>query len=166
MGTKKQPRAPKKPSVQTGTTVRRNTGNRTKALREQLQEQAFLLNVIHGKTCREIGKELGIDKDTASKYIRDEEKRRGQELSDARDAHTARAVAFYSAVATKGIKLAEKAEEAFMQPLARGLDSAIHARERIDKLLGLDAPTKVDVGLQKLVDALTVGGDDRTKPLE
>lgn len=144
---------------------RKKPGKRGTALTNKLQEEAFLLNVMEGLSCREIAERMGIDKDTAAKYIRVETERRAKELGGERDKHTARAVAFYSTVAAKAVKLADKADAAFMQPLVKGLDSAIHARERIDKLLGLDAPTKIDMGLQSLIDALGAG-DDRARPLE
>lgn len=38
----------------------------------------------------------------------------------------------------------------------RTLDAILKARERIDKVLGVDAPTKVDLGLSALLEALDV----------
>jgi predicted transcriptional regulator len=130
-----------------------------------LHEQAFMLNVVHGKTCRQIAELLGINKETASIYIREESKRRTASLDAERDSQTARAVAFYDNVAAIGIELAQKSHEPFMQQLIKGLDTAVKARERKDKLLGLDAPTKIEVGLEDLLKAVSAG-DDPTKLLE
>ena len=34
------------------------------------------------------------------------------------------------------------------------LDAMLKARERIDKILGIDAPTRIDIGLTSLLEAL------------
>ena len=138
-------------------------GDRTDERRRSLQEQAFYLNVVEGKTCREIGDILKITKDSASRYIRAEAERRSSEIAADRERLKAESVAFYDEMAALGVELAKKSEGAFMQPLIKGLDSALKARERRDKILGLDAPTKVDIGLEGLVNALTAG--DEAKPL-
>lgn len=132
----------------------RPKGKRSPELTRSLQEQAFYLNVVEGLSYRSIGERLNINKDTAHAYVRAESARRREDIEAAREDEQARSLAFYDHVAAKGIEMAAKADGPFMQPLIKGLDSAIRARERRDKLLGLDAPTKVDVGLQVLIDAL------------
>jgi hypothetical protein len=119
------------------------------------QEKVFNLSVLEDKSYREISAELGIAMQTVVDDMRHEALRRADEIAARRDTELARGIAFYDRAVKKGMQLAEKSTEAFMQPLARGLDSAIKARERIDKLLGLDAPTRVDVAVQGLVEALT-----------
>lgn len=147
---------------QTGTTARK-TGKRGDEQTKSLQEQAFLLNVVGGKSCREIAAILGIGKNTASQYIRAESERRAAEIAADRKKLQADSVAFYDEIAAKGVALAEKADGAFMQPLIKGLDSALKARERRDKILGLDAPTKIDLGLKDLLQAFEdTSGDSGT----
>ena len=106
---------------------------------------------------KERGESLSMD--TVVADIRHEEQRRADELGARRETEKARSVAFYESVQREGMRLAKKSDDAFMQPLARGLDSAVKARERIDKILGLDAPTKVELGIQSLLESLDVPAD-------
>lgn len=160
------PRAQEPKGAQTRPAGARNPGKRGAELTRALQEQAFFLNVIEAKSCRQIAEVMGIAPDTASKYIRAEGKRRAADLEATYESEKARSIAFYDEVAARGLTLAQKADDAFMQPLIKGLDSAVHARERRDKILGLDAAVKIDAGLQPLIDALTSAGDESAKPLE
>ncbi|MDB5069607.1 MAG: hypothetical protein JWM87_718 [Candidatus Eremiobacteraeota bacterium] len=128
------------------------------------QEKAFLASVIDGKSVREIAAELGVDKDTVVSDIRHEEQRRADENAERREADKARSIAFYETVARRALRRAEISDEILEQirdgaecekkVSDRSFDAALKARERIDKLIGLDAPTKVDLGLQQLMDAL------------
>lgn len=124
----------------------------TEAAHRRLAHEAFLLS-SKGYGVRDIGQALGINKDTASKYVREETERLRERLQSDRDTQAAEAIAFYDEIAVLGIELARKSTDAFMQPLVKGLDAAVKARERKDKILGLDAPTKIDLGLQKLFAA-------------
>lgn len=139
----------------------------------QRQERVFDLAVVSGKSYRLIAKELGIALETVVSDMRHEEARRAEELTARRETEKARAVAFYDEVAREGMRLARRSDETVefggdgphagvaspYSSLARGLDAAIKARERVDKILGLDAPTRVEVGLQGLLDALDVPPD-------
>jgi transposase len=146
------------------------------------QDRAFHLSVVEGKSYREIAKELGCDKDTVTDDIRHESERRAAELDDAGMRQTAKAqsVAVYRHVIrlalAKGarydqvVKLitgeieVDPETEAERQKKGTGggkasvtdrtLGDIVAAQTRIDKLLGVDAPTRVDLGLQQLIDAL------------
>lgn len=128
------------------------------------QERCFTLSVMQNRTIRQIAAEVGIDTKTVMKDIRAEEQRRADEIADRREMEKARAVTFYGDIAKRALKKSDKHDE-FIQRILndpdfegkindRSLQDAISARERIDKILGIDAPTKVDLGLQALVDAL------------
>ena len=137
------------------------------------QEEVFLANVIEGKTVRQLAAQFKISQETVISDIRHEEKRRADENAARRDTDKARSTSFYEHVAAEALRLAAQADGIEVigtesedpndrppklvskQGLVRALDSAIKARERIDKLLGLDAPTKIDVAVQGLVEALT-----------
>jgi hypothetical protein len=94
---------------------------------------------------------MNLAPSTVVQYLHEEELRRAAELGARREEEKARPVGFYSAVASKAIDIAEKA----LSPgdSAR-LSEAIKARQRIDRIIGLDAPTRVDVGLDVLLNAL------------
>jgi transposase len=124
----------------------RERGNRHDTERKNLQEQAFYLS-IEGKTCREIAKVLNIDKTTASKYIRAEEQIRADELAGRREAEKARRIARLQ-------KLSKIAEDKADIPGSGALGACGKFEEMINRILGVDAPTKVEVGIQALVDAL------------
>lgn len=128
------------------------------------QERAFAMSVLGGQSVRDIAAALGIDKDTAAADIRHEEQRRADELGVRRENEKARSVAFYESVADLALKRAAVSDEILVQirdgtecekkVSDRSYGDAIKARERIDKILGVDAPTRVDLGLQQLLDAL------------
>jgi hypothetical protein len=83
---------------------------------------------------------------TVVQHLHEEELRRADELVTRRQEEKARAVGFYSIVACKAIGIAERAQ----QPGDSGrLAEAIKARLRIDRIIGLDAPSRVDVGLDE-----------------
>jgi len=147
-----------------------NGKNRRTPQQLERQERVFNLSVIENKTIREIAAEESINPATVMSDLRHEEQRRADEISERRELEKARAISFYSHVAQEGLRLAAQADGieeigggdddekpprlVSKAALARGLDSAIKARERQDKILGIDAPTKLDVGLQLLADAL------------
>jgi len=142
--------APKDESGQSGT-----TRERTPAQLER-QEKAYDLH-ISGKTYRQIAEILSCDKDTVTTDIRAEQQRRADEIAERREVEKARAVSLYERVIDRALKKSDIYDELVMQPGAkvtdRTLEAVIHARERIDKVLGVDAPTKIDLGLDKLFTA-------------
>lgn len=150
---------------QSGTT---RTRARTPAQLER-QEKAYALH-IEGLTYREIAEALKCDKDTVTRDIHAEWERRSSEIEERREFEKARAVNFYERVIGRAMKKSELydtllSERAGAKVTDHTLDSAIKARERIDKILGIDAPTKIDLGLEKLVQALEAD-DDPDRPLK
>lgn len=142
----------KKPGGQSGTT-------RTRTPQQlERQEKAFHYSVVDGKTYREIALLLGCDKDTVTKDIRAEQERRSEEIAERREVEKARAVAFYERVIGKAMVKSDILDGLLLTPGSKvndhSLEAAIKARERIDKVLGIDAPTKIDLGVQTLLDAL------------
>lgn len=144
------------------------------------QERSFILSVVEGKSVREIAAELHVDKDTIVKDIRHESERRSAELADQREVEKARSIAVYRHVIklalakgarydqvvkliTGEIEIDPETEEERQKKGTGGgkasvtdrtLGDIVAAQTRIDKLLGVDAPTRVDLGLQQLIDAL------------
>ncbi|TAM90621.1 hypothetical protein EPN42_05620 [bacterium] len=158
---------PKPPVRKKGDGIGNGKGRTRTPAQLERQERVFELSVMDGKTVRAIAAEVGISQDTVISDLRHEGQRRSDEIAERREVEKARAVSFYSHVAQEGLRLAAEADGveeiggSDEQPprlvskaaLARGLDSAIKARERIDKILGIDAPTKVEVGIEKLLQA-------------
>ncbi len=134
------------------------------------QEDVFLANVIEGKTVRALAAQFKISQETVISDIRHEEQRRADENASRRETDKARSIAFYERVGSRALKRAEVSDEILVQIRDgaecekkvndRSFEAAIKARERIDKLLGLDAPTKVDLAVQGLVEALTAIPED------
>lgn len=139
------------------------------------QERVFALSVLYDRSVRAISVEIGIAQSTVITDIRREQERRSVELGERREIEKVRAVAFYEGVIGRAIRKSDANDELIARAIAdrtydlrmndRALESAIKARERIDKLLGLDAPTKIDLGLQTLLDALAIPDDDKTHAL-
>ncbi|MGD0052333.1 MAG: hypothetical protein ABSD03_11040 [Vulcanimicrobiaceae bacterium] len=123
------------------------------------------MHVLDGKTIREIKAETGAALETIVADIRFEELRRADELAERREGEKARAIAYYENIGRRALQRAEIADDILEQIRNgaecekkvndRSFEAAIKARERIDKLLGLDAPTKGDAAIEKLVEALT-----------
>ena len=117
---------------------------------------------IDGMSLRQIAVELKIDKDTANRYVNAEAERRAEELGERRETEKARAVSFYTGVIVRALKKSDLNDQITekilngedMKVTDRSLDAALKARERIDKILGVDAATKIDTGLQALIEAL------------
>ncbi len=123
-----------------------------------------MLSVTKGKSVREIGAELGVDKDTITSDLRHEQERRAEELGERREGEKVRAVTFYESIIGRAMAQSDRNDALLAAGKGgfsdRSLDVAIAARSRIDKLLGLDAPTRVDTGLEMLVAALDEGRPD------
>lgn len=155
---------------------RKGNNGKTRRTPQQLerQERVYLLNVVKGMTIRAIAAELGICANTVVADIKCEADRRAAELAERRETERAASVAFYDDIAARALKKSDQYDTLVDQALAnpelaarvtdRALDAALQARTRRDKILGLDAPTKVDIGIQSLLDALE-GDDDPSKPL-
>ena len=136
--------APRKPGSGNGREFR------TPAQLER-QECVFNLSVMHGMSVRKIASLLELDYKTVVKDLRSEEARRSEELGERREAEKARAVAYYEAIADRAIRIS--ADPKMPGDTAR-LTEALKARERIDKILGIDAPVQIEAGLGAFLDAL------------
>lgn len=114
------------------------------------QEKALYLKFAENMSTRAIAKKLGVDQKTIIQDIHSEAARLHDELKGEGGLSAARgeAIAFYSHVMSEALKRAKKAFG------SRCYDSALKARERIDKLLGLDEAVKLDIGIQPLLDAI------------
>lgn len=128
------------------------------------QESAFMLSVTKVKSVREIGAELGVDKDTITSDLRHEQERRAEELGERREAEQVRAISFYEGIIAAAMAKSDRLDALLAAGKGgfsdRSLDVAIAARSRIDKLLGLEAPTRVDTSIEMLVAALHEGRPD------
>lgn len=147
---------------QTATTRARNRKSNGKerrtVIQKERQEKVFLRHV-GGETIRQIAADLRCSTATVTRDLRAEEARRADELAERRATETARAVAYYEEVARDAKRRGEFYDELLAERNGakvsdHTLDARIQARTRIDKLLGIDAPTKIEVGVQALVDAL------------
>ena len=133
-------------------------GRRTPAQLER-QEQIYLMHLIDGKTQRAIAAEMKCSQWTVISDIRHEQARRSNEIADRREAETARAIAVYETIQREALQasrlcrtLLDERDGAKISD--HYLSDALKARERQDKLLGIESATKVDLGLQVLLDAL------------
>ncbi len=170
-------------------TTTKKTGNgkgvRRTPRQLHVQNDVFLDSVLRGLTVRELGVKHDLDPKTVTRYLRAEEARRADELGAQRESERARSVATYMHLFREAMgksarydEITELALASMRGDVARDDDGrprnatnfkftdsaiadAIKARERIDKLLGLDAPTKGDNALERLVDALSVFPEER-----
>jgi hypothetical protein len=134
----------------------------------QLERQfrAYQLAVVEEKTVRELAEILGVAQCTVVSDIRHEAERRAEKIRADQDVEVAKSVSFYEGIIRmalqKGkiydamIARALKDQTARLQAKVndRTLDTALKARERIDKVLGIESPIKIDTGLSTLLDAL------------
>lgn len=135
-----EPSAEQKPVVQS-----RTTRKRTPRQLER-QEKAFAMH-LDGMTYREIAAELKCDKETVQHDIHHELERRAEELAEHREVEKAHQLALVDDLYKKSMANRSNAGTG-------ALGAAGKALEMRAKLLGLDAPTKIDLGLSTLVDAL------------
>lgn len=125
------------------------TGTRTPGEMKRLlrQEEVFKKRILERKTVREVAAEMDLSLQTVVDDCKAELERRAQELEERRELEKAAQVAlvedlYLTSVAMRGV------------PGSGALGAAGKALEMRAKLLGLDAPTKIDIGLQGLVTAL------------
>lgn len=134
-------------SEQSGATNARTRARRRTAIQLERQEKVFALRVIERKTVREVAAELSISQETVISDERCELERRSAEIEERRETEKAAHLAlidnlYRESMASKGL------------PGTGALGAAAKAIEMRAKILGLDAPTKIDHGLQELVNAL------------
>lgn len=129
----------------------------------KLQEEVFTLS-IEGWTVRQISEKTGLSLKTVISYRKAESQRRAQENAERREHDRDEALAFYDSVIKRAIAKSEMYDallsgEVPAKVTDHTLDAMIKARERKDKILGLDTPVKVDVGLDAFLDALFAPGE-------
>jgi hypothetical protein len=112
------------------------------------QERAFALS-LDGLTHREIAAALSIDKKTAARDIAAEAQRRADELGDRRETEQAIHLARLD-------RLYRRAEALERVPGIGALATCAKILEQRARLLGLDAPTKLDSAMDGLLRALDV----------
>jgi hypothetical protein len=136
-----------------------NNGKRTRTP-IQLERQLKVFNLhIEGKTHREIMKILGIaDTGTIVNDIRQEAELRAAERSEMREADQAAHLARID-------ELIASCRNRFDKQGTSALPTAAKALEMRAKILGLDAPLKVDMGMAELVKAIIAEPDDPSRPL-
>jgi|SRR5579862_6183901 len=124
----------------------------------QLERQARIFELhISGKTFREIKAELGITFDTIVSDIRHESALRAEERANVRDEDQAVQLARLDS-------LYSDASKRFDVPGTAALATAGKVLEMRAKLLGLDAPLKIDASLALLAESLSED-DDRERQL-
>lgn len=138
-----------KPASQAATKAERTgTSSRTPAEMKRLlrQEEVFRKRIIERRTVRAVAEEMGLCLQTVIDDCKAELQRRADELADRRE--------------TEKVEQLSMVEDLYLQSLAMrevpgsgALGAAGKALEMRARILGLDAPTKVDVGLQKLFAA-------------
>jgi hypothetical protein len=141
----------------------RGDGRRTPAQLAR-QERVFALSVIEGKTTRQIAVLEGIDRGTVIADLRHESARRAEDLKANREFEIERALSFYDEIAAMAVlksKMYDGIARAGGKVVDHSLDAALKARERKDKILGIDAPTRIDVGLATLLEALEPPADPK-----
>jgi IS30 family transposase len=114
------------------------------------QFQAYNLNVNRGYTIRQIAQALNVGQATVHQDIKLEGERRANELGERRATEIARAVNFYENVIQRAMRRADWADKHYASESkpkfnCRALDVAVKARERIDKIIGLDAAQRVQL---------------------
>lgn len=128
------------------------------------QTKAYEMS-IDGMSHRAIADKLNVDRKTVAADIHAEATRRADEIAKRREVEKARSVSTYERVIQRAVKKSDMYDEIALTPGSkvtdRTLEAIIHARERIDKVLGIDAPTKVEIGVESLLKALD-GGDGTT----
>jgi len=143
--------------------VRSHDNGRKKRTPAQVarQERVFDLSVLHGKTVRAIAAEVGIALATVCADLRHEENRRAEENEGRREVELARSAAVYERVIAEAFKKSAMYDRLVSESNGQvsfsdqSLQAATKARERLDKLYGLDNPVKIDIGIRALIDAMT-----------
>lgn len=151
-------KTPASKASQTSTTRIGNGKTRRTAQQLSRQEQVFKLRVLERMTVRQVAAKLKIAPETVTKDERAELELRASEIEDRRATEKAAHLAIIDDLYLQSMKRKGT-------PGTGALGAAAKAVEMRAKILGLDAPTKVDVGLQKLVDALNAS-DERGHALE
>lgn len=142
-------------------TGRKGTSRARNPRQLERQNKAYNLHLVDN-SYDTIAAELGVDRKTVMRDIKAEAKLRAAELGERRATEIARSVDLYAEVIARAGKRAKLADE-ILEKIKNGsearvtdqsLQVMINARERIDKVLGVEAAVKIDVGMQPLLEAL------------
>jgi hypothetical protein len=137
---------------------------RKRSPKQQLRQIDVYRRHLAGETIDAIAIDLKVNRKTIMLDLKVEGELRAEELGDRRSTEIARAVDFYTDIIRRCLERAEVSDEilvkirdnyAFEGRVSdRSLQEALNARERIDKVLGVEAAVKIDVGMQPLLAAL------------
>jgi hypothetical protein len=125
--------------------------------RQRRQLMVFTMFYVDGKTYDEITVETGHSSATIAADLKAETARRAEAIAEDRDVQIGIQLAMVE-------DLRRKSLDARLFPGTGAFGAAAKSIELRAKLLGLDAPSKVDVTLQNLVDSLKES-DDPDAPL-
>ena len=122
------------------------------------QEQVFEMSVMYGMTVRQIARMLRASLTTIIADLKRETLIR-VEAQKAREDHESQiAIEFYT-------DIARQAQNAARDPVFPGdvsqFGTAVKARERIDRIKGIDAPVRIDAGIDGLVAALSARNEPK-----
>jgi hypothetical protein len=159
------PVARKKPGRKKGSGGRNHAERNPTPRQRELQEKAFYFS-LEGRSARWIANELGIGARQAGEYIRIEERRRADELGERRETQTARSVQTYEMIKQRALSKSDRFDSIIAQIDQGKSDAKVndHTLDAAIKALGIDAPSKVDVGLAALLESLK-DVDDPQRPL-
>ncbi|MBC5825831.1 MAG: hypothetical protein GIW99_04945 [Candidatus Eremiobacteraeota bacterium] len=123
---------------------------RSTARREILKGKCYALHV-DGVSVQDIAARLDINRHTAGEYIREAFTQRKAQL----DVELSHMVAVqhdrYHQIARRALKIADEAK---MPGDTGRLDTAIRAYERMDKVLGVEAPARHDAGIETFLNRM------------
>jgi hypothetical protein len=138
---------------------------------DELREIAYQKHCV-GYSYRAIAAELGINRETVMLYVRFVTAQRAEQVAKDRERQVQESCEFYDVVAIKALEMhdavrttldaiADHAEtfEGEVRINEHYLSDALKARERKDKLMGLDAPLKIDGTLRALQEAFFIAED-------
>lgn len=162
MSEMRKSKRPAKPARDVAPASGRKGTSRARSPRQlERQNKSYNLHLV-GKSYDAIAVELAVDRKTVMRDVAAEGKLRAAELGDRRATEIARSVDLYTEVIRRAGERATIADE-ILEAIKGGsearvndqsLQVMINARERIDKVLGVEAAVKIDVGMQPLLEAL------------
>ncbi len=117
------------------------------------QERAFELSVIEGLTTAQIARELGISEPTVRGDLRAEETLRIAENEETRSAEQVRQLMLVQDVIKEARASRNRPGTGAFSAMTKGIEMRA-------KLLGLDAPTKIELGVAQLLEAISILPED------
>ncbi len=129
-----------------------NVYNRSAKLLNR-QERAFELSVIEGMSVPQIARTLGVSEFTVRSDIRAEEVIRIAESEETRSAEQVRQLILVQDVINEARASRNRPGTGAFSAMTKGIEMRA-------KLLGLDAPTKVELGVSQLLEAISILPED------